>query len=59
MLIWEGRTMSLWDRNVVVLEKLGHGMVLVERKETNMRLCVRRQDLKRKIHGRKRKWQLV
>lgn len=62
MLIWEGRTVSLRDQNVVVIEKLGRsGNVIVERvKQPYKRELVHKSQLMRRIHGRgERKWQLV
>ena len=62
MLIWEGRTVSLRDQNVVVIEKLGRsGAVIVEHvKRPYMRELVHKSKLRRRIHGRgERKWQIV
>lgn len=62
MLIWEGRTVSLRDQNVVVIEKLGRsGNVIVEHvKRPHMRELVHKSQLRRRTHGRgERKWQIV
>ena len=62
MLIWEGRTVSLRDKNVVVIGKLGRsGNVIVEHvKQPYMRELVHKSQLRRRIHGRgERKWQIV